>query len=82
MLLFIDSRKIKNMRNLDISPINNRIFIQYQAKDIMDGEKDKYSLPPVDDNGLPVHRRIFGGRRDSEDDFAQHLLDVEEALKY
>ncbi len=70
------------MRNLDISPINNRIFIRYQARDIMDGEKDKYSLPPVDNNDLPVQRRAFGGRRDSVEDFPQHLLDIAEALKY
>lgn len=70
------------MRYIDISPVNNRIFIQFQARDIMDGEKDKYSFHPVDDNELSARRGIFGGKLDSEEEFPQHLLDLTEAMKY
>ena len=70
------------MRNIDISPVNNRIFIQYQARDIMDGEKDKYSFHPVDDNGLSARRGVFGGKLNSEEDFPQHLSDLREAMQY
>lgn len=67
------------MRNIDVSPVNNRIFIKEKSPDPMDGEvNDESVFTP--DNGL-IRRGVFGGRRDSDEEFPLHKKDVEEALR-
>lgn len=68
------------MRFIDVSPVNNRIFIKEKSPDPMEGEvNDESVFTP--DNGL-IRRGVFGGKRDGKDDFEQHKRDVEEALRY
>ena len=78
------------MKLTDLDPEQNRIHndVQYNIEDLLfggfygDEETSGIIFPPVDDNGRPRRRGVFGGKRDDEDDFKQHKKDVEDALRY